>query len=100
MGPDDVPPSGAGEAEQSPPWMDDDGPSNLLQQGPIAPVIRVGDRIPDLNLMFSRPLLGIVKLPLTIARRTRADRDQPPTLDDDRGRQQIACNPGRCPGAR
>ena len=54
--------------------MDDDGPSHLLQQRPIAPVIGVGDRIPEFNLVFGRPLPGAVKLSLAIARRPGADR--------------------------
>ena len=86
-GPHDVPAPGPGQAEQPAAGMYDHGPAERDPAGAMAPVIRVGRGLIDVDLMGARPVLGIKELPLAITWGASSDAGEPPTLDDH-GRRQ------------
>ena len=60
-----------------------------LEEGSIAPVIGVGDRLVHVDLVLRSPLRGPVKFPFAVTGGSGTDADQPAALDHDGRRQHI-----------
>ena len=64
--------------------MDNHGLADPLQEGAVAPIIRIRDRIVHHNSVLIRPLFGPVSFSVPVARWSRADPDEPTPLDFDK----------------
>ena len=80
---------GPGESFQLAMRMHHNGPTDLPEQCPIAPIIRVGRRFVHRDLPNLGPSPGPVQFPLAVTWRAFSDSDESAALDSDRGRDRV-----------